>query len=272
MIKTILVPIYHEENIDQNLNFAVQLANEFDAHIKVLHVLTPIELIAGAFPMDAAYSLEAYKQFQKSAEEQAEKFKGICERKLSNEGVRFDWCLEKGDLLKFLYIYSRAADVSIISQKGNEFSQTFDVRNDFIIDNGLPVIAVPELEANDFNLNNILVAWDGSRECAKATHAALPLLKKANNVVVATITEKYKTCLPEADICQHLSRHGVNVEALTLSDSTSAERRIIDTGESIGADMIVAGAWGHKRINEIVFGGVTRELLSNQKWPVFLAH
>ena len=180
--------------------------------------------------------------------------------------------MEKGDLLNYLYTYSRAADVSIVSQRGDDFNEVFDVRNDFIMGSGLPVIAVPKTEAVDFDLNNILVAWDGGRECAKAVHDALPFLKKANKVVVVTITEEYKTHLPEADICVHLSRHGVNVEALTLSNSTSAERRIIETAESIDADMIVAGAWGHRRLTEFVFGGATRELLSNQKWPVFTAH
>ena len=68
MIKTILVPICHKENIDQNLDFAVQLANKFDAHIKVLHVLTPIEMIMGSVPMESAYSLETYNQFQKIPE------------------------------------------------------------------------------------------------------------------------------------------------------------------------------------------------------------
>ena len=279
MIKTILVPICHKEDINQNLDFAVQLANKFDAHIKVLHVIAPIELVVGTVPMElgwvpmeSGYSLEAYKQFQKSAEEQAEKYRKICEKKLSNKSVRFDWCLEKGDLLKYLYTYSRTSDVSVISQKGNEFTEVFDVMNDFIIGSGLPVIVVPKTEAGNFRLNNILVAWDGSRECANATRDALPFLKIADKVVVATITEEYKTHLPEADICVHLSRHDVNVEALTLSDSTPPERRIIDTAESIDADMIVAGAWGHRRLTEFVFGGVTSELLNNQRWPIFLAH
>ncbi len=272
MIKTILVPINQESDIDQNLNFAVDMANMFDAHIKMLHVLTPIEAVIGALPMESAYLINAYGDFEKRAEEQAEKYRETCEGKLERAGVRFDWCQETGDLLQCLYTYSRVADVSIIRQEGSDIYDVFDVQNNFIIGGGLPVIAIPDTEVTDHKFGNILVAWDGGRECAKATHDALPFLKMATNVTVVTISEKEKANLPEADICRYLSRHGVNAEALTLSEAVSVERRILDTAESMEADMIVAGAWSHVRMSEIVFGGVTKELLSNQKRPVLLAH
>lgn len=271
MIKTILVPICHEEGADQRIDFAIELANQFDAHIKALHILTPLETMIRSTSVDSIYSIDAYTKFQKDAVEEAGKLRKKYEKKLKSAGVKFDWCQEKGDILSHFYIYSRTSDVSIISQKTAGFEDMLDHMNDFVIDSGLPVIAIPKKGVESYQGKNILVAWDGSNECAKATHLAIPLLKKASKVTVVTIAEEHKDQVPAADICIHLSRHGVKAEALTLSGDVPAKQRILDTAESLNSDLIVAGAWGHNRLREMVFGGVTRNLLTNQKRPVFLA-
>ena len=87
-----------------------------------------------------------------------------------------------------------------------------------------------------------------------------------------TVSDDKNMDVPEADICIHLARHAVNTEALTLSNRVPTSQRIIETAESSNADLIVAGAWGHKRLREIIFGGVTKTLLSNQKRAVFITH
>ncbi|MDA0708378.1 MAG: universal stress protein [Proteobacteria bacterium] len=272
MIKTILVPICHEKGADERIDFAINLATKFDAHVKALHILTPLESMIGAMPMESAYTIEAYSQFQKNAVEEAKKLKAKYEKKLSKSGVRFDWCQEKGDVLSHMYIYSRTSDLTIISQKGDTFDEVLSVMNDFIIGSGLPVIAIPSAGVKKFDGKHILVTWDGGQYSAKATHDALPLLKMAKKVTVLSIAEDAKTQIPAADICAHLSRHGVKAEALTFDKSKSAEKRIIETADELNVDLIVAGAWGHRRLLEIFFGGVTKKLLSNQKRPVFLVH
>lgn len=272
MIKTILVPICHEQGADERVEYAIELANKFDAHIKVLHILTPLTTMVSGTHADFTYSIEAYNAYQIEAEKEAENLKKKYETKLNNSGVRFDWCQEKGDLVSQLYIYSRTSDISIISQKGDSFDVVLDYMNDFIIGSGLPVIAIPKKGVKDISIGNILIAWDGSRECARAAHDALPLLKLADKVTVLTVSDDKNIDVPEADICIHLARHSVNTEALTLSNRVPTSQRIIETAESTNADLIVAGAWGHKRLREIIFGGVTKTLLSNQKRAVFITH
>ena len=272
MIKTIMVPIYHEQSSDARIEFAIQLANKFDAHIKALHVIIPPEIIAGSLPFETAYMLSTYKNFEKNAEKKAQELKLYYESKLTSAGVRFDWCQERGELLKIMYAHARTADVTIISQKTESVDEIFDHMNDFIIGSGMPVMVIPEKGVQDFKGNNILVAWNGSRECAKATHAALPFLRMADKVTVVTITGDKEASIPEADICLHLSRHGVNAEALTLNDVIHEKERILDAARSIDADLIVAGAWGHMRLREIILGGVTRNLIRNQEKVAFLVH
>lgn len=271
MIKTILVPICHENGADERVDFAIQLANQFDAHIKALHILTPLETMLRTMSRDSIHSIDAYTKFQEDSALEAEELRKKYEKKFKSAGVKYDWCQEKGDILSHFYIYSRTSDVSIITQKTAGFEDMLDRMNDFVIDSGLPVIAIPKDGISNYQGKNILVAWDGSNESAKATHLAIPLLKKAKKVTVVTVMEEHKDNVPAADICIHLSRHGVKAEALTLSNDIPAKQRILDTAESINADLVVAGAWGHNRLREMVFGGVTRNLLTNQKRPVFFA-
>ncbi len=272
MIKTILVPICHEQGAEERIDCAIDLANKHDAHIQALHILTPLENMAHAIHHDFTSSIELYSQFQQEAKDEAEKLREKYETKLKNSGVRFDWCQEKGNLLTYLYTYSRASDVTIVSQKGESYDDILDYINDFIIGSGQPVLAIPRSGNCSAAPKNVLVAWDGSRESAKATSDAIPFLKVADKVTVLTISDDKKEELPEADICVHLSRHGVNAEAMTKSNQASVHECILNTAEEIDADLIVSGAWGHKRLQELVFGGVTKTLISNQKRPVLFAH
>ena len=125
--------------------------------------------------------------------------------------------------------------------------------------------------------NRVLVAWDASREAARAVADALPLLKDAGHVVALSANPdpgagKHGE-LPGADIARHLARHGVRVDAERASsrDVSTADlvlNRIAD--EDI--DLLVMGAYGHARVREVWLGGVTRRLMESMTVPVFLSH
>jgi len=270
MIKTILVPIGHDKGAAERVALAAELANKYDAHVKALHVLTPAGDMFKSMPVEA-YTAEAFNQYEIDLQEEAKKYREIYQKQLKSAGVRYDWCQQQGNMLDYLNLHSRTADLTVLTQKSDTLDDIMSVMHDFIIESGLPVIVIPEGGASA-DYKNILVAWDGGKQCAKATHDALPILKNADKVTVLTIAEESKNLLPEADICVKLSRHGVNAEALTVAEGSSIGDRILQTAESIDADLIVSGAWGHRRLREIIFGGVTKKLLSNQKHSIYLSH
>jgi nucleotide-binding universal stress UspA family protein len=124
---------------------------------------------------------------------------------------------------------------------------------------------------------HVIVAWNVSREAARAANDALPFLVAADRVDVmcvnASSAKEGDADLPGADLCLHLARHGVKAEAHSLAASD------VDTGNLLlsraadrGADLIVMGAYGHARWREVVLGGVTRELLGQMTVPVFMSH
>lgn len=270
MIKTILVPVGNAEGAEERLKLATDLANKYDSHVTALYILTPMGDMVKSVPIEA-YSGVSFARFEKEQEEEAAALREKYEKILKSSGVRYDWHQQQGDVLTQLNLHARAADLTILSQKGDDFDDILSVMHDFIIENGLPVLVIPNAGvSNEFK--NVLVAWDNGKQSAKAVNDALPILKNADKVTVLTIAEDGKYNIPEADICKKLARHGVTVEALTEDKSMSVAERVLETADKLDADLIVSGAWGHRRLREIIFGGVTKKLLSNQKHSIYLSH
>jgi len=78
---------------------------------------------------------------------------------------------------------------------------------------------------------------------------------------------------PSMDIGTHLARHGIKVETkdVHVQDLPIGEI-LINTANDAGSDLIVMGAYGHSRLNELVFGGATRDILRHMTMPVLMSH
>ena len=121
-------------------------------------------------------------------------------------------------------------------------------------------------------LDRVLIAWDGSIHATRAVAAAMPLLVPGATIEVFSIEETAKgTEFRGSALVRHLRRHGL--------DAVLAERRERDLPEAIvreietfRANLVVMGGYGHSRIREFVFGGVTRIMLSRMPAPVLMAH
>ena len=123
----------------------------------------------------------------------------------------------------------------------------------------------------------VFVAWNTHLHSARAIHQALPLLRQASDVIVATIdpvmTEFREGEDPGVDVAKWLTRHGCNVEVRQYpSGGKEIGDSILDRSKEYGADLIVMGSYGHSRTREAFFGGTTRTLIEQTDQAVFLAH
>ncbi|KOF18461.1 universal stress protein UspA [Ensifer adhaerens] len=141
---------------------------------------------------------------------------------------------------------------------------------------GVPMLVLPAgWRAENPIGNNVVVAWNFSREATRAVHDALPILRAAQKVYLFIFAPNYSNDNADVqDIKAHLERHGVRVTLAGWrdggeTDMTSALFAGLDRGD---ADLIVCGAFGHSRLSEAVFGGATKVLLSNVSMPVFMSH
>ena len=123
----------------------------------------------------------------------------------------------------------------------------------------------------------MFIAWNTGLPAARAVHQALPLLKGADEVIVASfdpvMSEQRDGQNPGSDLGAWLSHHGCQVTVMQYptggkKTSTCIQERCAETG----ADMVVMGAFGHSRLQQSVFGGTTRVMLDQTKIPVLMAH
>ena len=137
---------------------------------------------------------------------------------------------------------------------------------------------VPESRAFDTLGRRILVAWNSSRPAARAVNDALPLIEGAAQVTVLTVNPtEFVAPLgaqPPDRLVEPLRRHGVSVEGARLHDITvhSTAEALQDHAHHIGADLLVAGAFGPPSLWEKLLGGVTCDLLARMKMPILMSH
>ena len=140
---------------------------------------------------------------------------------------------------------------------------------------GRPWSCPKRRERNRFELNTAVVAWDFSRAAARAIADAIPILEKAKEVRIVTVTNEkvLDTKHSAEELAKNLSRHGIVV---VLDKEDAAGRPIGEVLEahaaSCSADLLVMGAYGHSRLREFILGGATKSMLSKPPIPILFSH
>lgn len=126
---------------------------------------------------------------------------------------------------------------------------------------GRPVLVAAD-NAEHLLAKTVLVAWKDTKEARRAVADSLPLLVAANEVVVATIAADPDAYVRGSvdDVLHFLKQHKIAARSEILTGSEDGER-LLEVARSLRADLIVSGAYGHSRLREWAFGGVTRALL-----------
>ena len=177
-----------------------------------------------------------------------------------------------------LVTLARAADLVVYGQDSPEYRMpTGFGAEDIVLAAGRPVLVVPY--AGEFPVvgRRVLMAWDGSREAARAAHDAVPLLRNAELVTLITVNASERDFERSRPALERLLR---NFEAHGISARTEEARKgdlavsdvLLSRAADFGADLIVAGAYHHSQLREAVFGGVTRDLLERMTVPVLMSH
>ena len=203
-----------------------------------------------------------------------------CEKEFRNElktlGDRIEW---RGALewpTGFVARNARAADLVIAGSAAGRTDIARQVdRGGLVMQAGRPVLIVPP-ESEWLRLKTVVVAWKDTREARRAVNDALPLLHLAREVVVIELLEGDANPVDAktrgADVARWLTRHKINASSISTKALIGLAGQLCIAAQDEGADIIVAGAYGHTRFQEWLFGGVTRELLSQHKHCVLLSH
>lgn len=191
----------------------------------------------------------------------------------AGDGVRTDWCSEFGDATTHLVQQARAADLVVVSRRGpgDEDPGPLGVEpGPILMDGGRPILVVPPGTAS-LKGARIVVAWKDSPEARRAVSAALPFIRAADQVFVATAGSGVRDGSAE-DVARHLGRHGAKVTAHRLQSSDDDGSEILRFARLQDADLIVMGAYGRSRLREWMFGGVTRDILDRSPICSLMCH
>jgi nucleotide-binding universal stress UspA family protein len=273
--KDILVYADANKSAAVRLDLAAKLATDFGAHLVALHVAVPPYIFVDAGMVVPPGVIEWQEQYQEQLTAAA---KSAVDEAVRRTGQQMEWRTDRGDVVDVALLNSRYADLVVVSQSGVEEGEPTDadlLPEAIVMGAGRPALVVPRFGKYPKAGENVLVAWNRTREATRAVHDALPILKRAKSVTVMEVNPRATGTprIPGADIAKHLARHGVRAEvtAVTGADIEVGDMilsRIVD----LGADLLVMGAYGHSRLREFAFGGVTRHLLQHMTVPVLMAH
>ena len=280
-LKDLLVYVDATPRSAARMELAARLAIQHNAHLTGLNVIdipSANYFYGAAMPFVPTNPEEIVERIRAEAVEAAKPVEAAFRECLRRNGIEGEWRLVEGPPPVTVALHARYADLTIVGQPNREEPQDADaVLVTTVMTSGRAVLAVPF--AGDFPSigEHVLVAWNASREAARALNDSLPLLLNAKRVTVLAINPQRGVGVhgdvPAADIALHLARHGLKAEAAhTVARDIADGEALLSYAADIGADLIVAGAYGHSRARELVFGGVTRTLIAEMTAPVLFSH
>ncbi|BAV63801.1 universal stress protein [Sphingobium cloacae] len=271
-MKSVLLHIRDDRGAESRLQAACDLARCCEAHIQCVQVRSAPDLIAADMYGGAAFAPALADELR----EIDDRLRAQVEDRLSREGVSWDWRQVNGEPVGALLRAAKLSDVIVATlpeAQRRDFKDALPIAADLALGGRTAVLAMPQ-SAKCFPIpGRALVAWDGSQEAAAAIRAAVPLLRLAQEVHLVTIEEADKQAFPSTDAPEYLSRHGISVQVHGRPRGEEAvETALLDAINALAADWMVMGTFGHSRLRELVFGGVTRRMLREAKVPLVLAH
>lgn len=252
-----MVHVDANSNSVKRTRLALEFANYLDATlIGISASELPLALVKGAI----IEAKDEYETFRQILEKREAEFRS--ETKQSRKPV--GWRVAMESPTNFMERQSRAADLLIVGpgRDSEYFSQSIDVAS-LVMRAGRPVLTVPDgVSLLDFG--TIIIAWKDSREARRAVQDSLPLLHEAKNVHVVEIDEvgAGEDLQSARDVAHYLTQHRIkaSAEVIQRAGNTVCDD-LLGYAASHQAGLLVAGAYGHTRLGEWMFGGVTRDLL-----------
>lgn len=185
---------------------------------------------------------------------------------------------ESGQLSDAIARHALLADMAFVGEDLRDPDTLFrQVVHSILFQSPIGVVLNDPTAAALQSAKQIFVAWNSQLHTARAVHQALPLLRQAENVIIASVDPVMSEFRagedPGVDVANWLTHHGCSV---TVQQYPSGGRDIatclLDRAKEVGSDLIVMGSYGHSRTRQAIFGGTTRTLIEQTDQTVFLAH
>lgn len=268
-MRSILVHADQTPAGENRLQTGLDIARRFGGHLTA-HINTPIGRL---FAMDGFGGVYPLTEMIAKAEVDAAALVSEMEAKLAHDDVPFTVERSEIEPADALATSARLADLVVmdLDDVANFARPQTSMVGAVALAGGAPVLALVRGKSIAID-GTAMIAWNDSREAAAAVRAAVPLLALAKSVQVVRVG-RTENEMQAAPLLEYLSRHNIHAEFKTAKeDWLTIEEALENEAGAMKADWIVMGAYGHNRVREILFGGVTRYLLESARFPLFVTH
>jgi len=276
--RDILVVIENAAVVPQRIAPAAALATRLGARLT--------GFFASGYPIIGSYGdvsgwsqlVDAYMEAQRR---EAAAAGAAFRQTLTQDKLQGEWIFREADETGSAIAEAALYDVILVGQPNPDagLSGAIGLRpEEIVLSCGRPVIVVPYAGTFPDIGRRVLVAWNGSREAARALYDAMFLMTQADGVTVIEIDPPAPgVAAPAASAAQvaaALTRRGIAAkpETETTSGEISVENLLLSRANDLDADLLVMGAYGHSRMREFVLGGVSRSIFRHMTLPVLMSH
>jgi nucleotide-binding universal stress UspA family protein len=275
--KTIVAVVQGEKDEDRLLDCVLPLANHFKSHVIGVHAeVMPVSYTTPMGFPDAEFIQVSSERNVKRAAELGQRYSARC----LAEGVSAEWrSMESfsGDSALSSLSSARSADL-IVAVQSNPDGDSISSANleGLLFEAGRPVLFIPYAAPVTATFRKVLIAWNGSKEAARAVFDALPFIMDADETEILVIdAEEDADADTEAvgtEIAASLGRHGVHATVVNEKSAGLSVGAVIENHAAESRpDLIVMGAYSHSWLREFLFGGTTRTLLRSMPVPTFMS-
>lgn len=277
--RSILVHLDETPRCAVRTEIAASLALAHHAHLRGLAPTGLVNLPAGVSQL-ASGSPNYLELAQASLNERAGALVREFEQRVRAIGVEsFDGRIDEDDTVPSLVQHAGVHDLVVLGQTDRSApSATLEIAaaEQVLMHGGTATLVVPAVGRYERIGQNVMVAWNATRESARALHDAMPLLQRARLVHLICLEResdlRHVTRLQVNDARDWLVRHGVELHIHQESVRGDVGEALLLRAEDLGADLVVMGGYGHSRMAEFLLGGVTRRLLAQMTMPILLSH
>lgn len=274
-LRTLLVTVDADSASEARLAFACRTALSLKARlVGVAGGETIPPALADPY-LGGGLSTATLETFRGLVDDELEALRSRFEATACAHAVEALWRGRPGPPADVVVEEAAAADLIITGRRNPLCDSRAPDPGDLIVRSGRPVLVVPPAVPRDVVGGRILIAWSRSREARLAVAAALPLLRLAKAVKLVTVTSEPPTDRVDQAMAAQvgwLRSHGVAAGSDARSTLQETGDEILDIAAEMGADLVVAGGYGHARMQEWILGGVTRTLLGHGAVCVLFAH
>lgn len=261
------------------LQMAIRLARDLEGHLVGLAPTGVIDIptVSGALPPLSDAAALAWDVLRDQAEDAAQRFRDECRI----AGVKsFEAVVDEQDRAASIIGHAHCSDLVIVSQAHPAVPtqrQEQALVEQVVLHCARPTLVIPRSPRFSHTGTKVLVAWDDSRQAARAVSDALPLLQVAGDVQLVCWGEpgglSGDMLRVRAEAAQQwLKRHAIRADVQVLDRQPDIAEAMLARATLMAADLIVMGAYGHARWTERMLGGATRGVLESMTVPVLMSH